>query len=372
MPAHLRRFLGALFAISLLICVASTPAEAAVPQCSNGVDDDGDHRIDFYEPVPTRVYRVAASAPPDPGCRSSSDTSEGCPGLDNVPIRGTRSAWWQTDAPLANFGTEKAVCNAAWTPKIDLSFVPQGFALVGDGTAYLSGYRCTAPAPGATCADEHSQSYPERCEIQHVNPLTGRTVTLSRLIPGCRHGGGIATIGGRIWLADTHKLIALDSFDDETPRAIKLEGLNGSFLVEGTAGSLHIGHWREEPRNSTLYKFSAGTLERKLAAGSQQRVLRVTADESDNDDQQGRPRSLPPGAQGADFDSAGRLWVSSSTASEGELIVGSRTREFGPGSEEIEYASDGSLWAVFEAGSRKYPSPFLPLILRFDPGFRGG
>jgi len=53
----------------------------------------------------------------------------------------------------------------------------------------------------------------------------------------------------------------------------------------------------------------------------------------------------------------------------GVLSVGltNRTRYgFGPGSEEIQFANDGTLWAVFEAGSSRFPNPFFPVIARFD------
>lgn len=83
---------------------------------------------------------------------------------------------------------------------------------------------------------------------------------------------------------------------------------------------------------------------------------------------------IPLDTQGADFN-GGALWAATSTSKWGKLEIqwGKPNREthaFGPGVEEIQFAGD-CLWAVFEAGSLKYPDPSFPVVAGFDPGLFG-
>lgn len=310
------------------------------PACADGIDNDGDGLTDLA----------------DPGCESVADDDETdpppvCNGLTTAEVKGPFPPTYRGLPPLARFPNDKAACEAVWVPSLDAGFVPQGLALPGDGTALVSGY--------IWLGDEDEES----CRIMRIDLATG--VTLAQRAFGrnqCRHGGGIAIDPiGRIWLADTHVLILLEGGIHSNPRPIALKGgLNGSFLIEKPWG-LSIG----DNDSARLYTYSYEQLDTALQRPDPQ----ITA--------RSRPStSLPRRPQGGDFDGEGTLWVSSSTARCGKLSKSADSLRFGPGlgfgpgAEEIEFDFvEGSLWAVFEAGTKKYVKrPFFPLIARFSAG----
>lgn len=85
---------------------------------------------------------------------------------------------------------------------------------------------------------------------------------------------------------------------------------------------------------------------------------------------------LPTHAQGGAFDAAGRLWVSRSTGSFGELVrldpvsgaVQARYK-MPAGLEDLSFDAQGRLWTLSEAGSRRWNTwaTFFPLVFAFDP-----
>jgi streptogramin lyase len=86
---------------------------------------------------------------------------------------------------------------------------------------------------------------------------------------------------------------------------------------------------------------------------------------------------MPVRVQGAAFDPAGRLWVTRSSGSFGELVevklesgaIGARFA-FPVGTEDIGFDADGRLWAVSEAGSKRWLSwsTFFPVVFQVDMG----
>jgi hypothetical protein len=258
---------------------------------------------------------------------------------------------------------DNAACEAVWVPTVlppwpnDQGFVPQGLAVSG-GTALVSGYMF----PGF------------RCRIVGVNLETGASTGTYDLPTYCRHAGGISIDGaGRIWISDTRqvgsdeigKLILLrnpaDLFSGD-PRPIFSEieiGLKGSFLVDSGA-NLWIGNYTKTGPGS-IYKFpiSSYLLPRVLA----RQPIELAASTG--------LRSVPRKTQGASFNGTA-LWASSSTSTWGELRAGaSGVKAFGPGTEEILF-SGGCLWAVFEAGSKRWPTKSFTVVARFDPGLITG
>ena len=179
-----------------------------------------------------------------------------------------------------------------------------------------------------------------------------------------RTGGVAVDPKGHIWIADTRKLVFLRGIHDNQPRTLKLKSpdtlksspLEAAFLTESPSGRIHLGDWGQKgtPR---LWEFKWKTLYQRLAKKTGLRP---------GDSEAHVP--IPQDAQGAAYTPGGRLWVARSTSTWGKLRTPSKTLGFGPGVEEIEFAADGSLWAVFEAGSKKFPGPkpFLPIIARFD------
>jgi streptogramin lyase len=81
--------------------------------------------------------------------------------------------------------------------------------------------------------------------------------------------------------------------------------------------------------------------------------------------------------QGAAFDAAGRLWITRRGSTFGELQrldpgSGAVVEQFAmpAGVEDISFDPQGGLWAVGEAGSRRWLSwaTFFPVVFRLEPG----
>ena len=91
--------------------------------------------------------------------------------------------------------------------------------------------------------------------------------------------------------------------------------------------------------------------------------------------------SLPTDAQGAAFDRDGALWVARSDIEWGLLerrdpVTGDLVRRHivAPATEGIAFDQQGRLWAVSEAGAKRFYThpvgallPFTPLIYALDP-----
>ncbi len=266
----------------------------------------------------------------------------------------------------------QAIDRAFWAPGLNSGFVPQGITRVDAGGPFtetrllVSGYSSRG------------------CSVYAVSPFTG-SASNPRTVPGCSHAGGIVNEGDRrVWVADTNVLIEL-SIDrlfgsqagDPVLRRVPLPStdagspltIHGSFVVyNGTsAGSCPcIGIGDNADRRIRWY--SRAYL-RGLSSG---RWLDVR--------QELGQTSTPTGPQGAAYDSAGRLWVTSSdwasspTLGWGRIqrITGSPVatyNNFTPGIEGITPTPDGDFWAVSEAGSMPYAGGrFFPLVFRFRPG----
>jgi streptogramin lyase len=85
--------------------------------------------------------------------------------------------------------------------------------------------------------------------------------------------------------------------------------------------------------------------------------------------------AVPEKSQGAAFDAAGRLWLTRSGGTFGELVSidlasGAVTARYAmpAGIEDISFDDDGQLWAVSEAGSARWSGwpTFFPMVFRLD------
>lgn len=318
-------------------------------QCSVGRDNDGDGRVDLA----------------DPGCASPEDTDEDdpCDGLTTNEVRGTSKPNY-LGVPiheLSRFPNSAAACEAIWAPDLNAHFVPQGLALRGDGSALVSGYIATPNKDN------------EFCHLVQVDLATGTSLAARDFKrTQCKHGGGIAIDDvGRIWIADTPGLLLLNSgVNDQTPQKVNLVGQDGSFLAGGAVGRLEVG----DRNKHVIYAYTYTVLAAAAAASHAGFIAEV------NVSQAVFKRVVAATPQGADFH-LGEFWVASSNATCGKITGGDGFPAggvgFGPGVEEIEFAPDGSLWAVFEAGTIKHTfapdgtfkpnSRSYPLIVRFDP-----
>ena len=288
------------------------------------------------------------------------------------------TAWWgiagQTNA-LEVLGTkpahvlggpsavpnEQAISRMIWAPGIDDGYVPQGIALA-EGAVLMSGYKST---------DTKIDKGP--CRVYKVDPQTGQTSGQFDLPEDCGHAGGLAYIGkGILIAADSRRLYKIDmnmAFrDGHTKNAllgtIKLGGeVKGSFVdFDGT--SIFVGSYEKEERNArgfflplSLFETHAGKTVREDAAI---RELKIAAD-----------------AQGAAFDKAGNLWLTTSGSRHGSLrkidaksgqLLGQY--EMVIGIEDIGFDDQGRLWSVSEAGSLRWSkwTKTFPVLFALDVG----
>lgn len=261
-----------------------------------------------------------------------------------------------TSRALSAVPNAQAMTALIWSPELNQGFVPQGVATFA-GAVYVGAYRSDDPG--------RNQG---PCRLYRIDPTTGAIWGALDLPPACGHAGGL-TRGrpGRLWLADTRVIfeIGLSSGDGAIGavlRSVRLEGaLKGSFAA-GTADALWLGTYSKEP-GARLYKVPFDA------------IAPATEVLSERNATQSVP--LPEMAQGAAFDSAGRLWITRSGAELGELAeidpeTGEVRRRFAmpAGIEGISFDPGGGLWAVSEAGSKRWLgwSTFFPVVFRLDMG----
>jgi hypothetical protein len=243
-----------------------------------------------------------------------------------------------------------------WAPGLDDGFVPQGLTFL-DGAVYVGTYRSEDPGQGRG-----------PCRIFRVDPRSGAITGMLDLPPQCGHAGGLARgRSGRLWVADTRAIFEIgvgnpaDAVIGRVLATVQLDGdLKGSFAAS-TADALWLGTYSREP-GARLYKLPFKMLAAGPAALSERDATAAIA--------------LPTKAQGAAFDPAGRLWVTRSGAVFGELVridleTSAVLHRFAmpAGLEDISFEPGGGLWAISEAGSKRWLAwtTFFPVLFRLRP-----
>ena len=396
---------------------------------STAPDADGDNVTDSRDNCPSTFNPDQADTDGD-GIGDVCDTGgTSCPGGAAVIPRGDAPSYpgTQGTAALPNplidpsaMTNPAALCDALWVPSINGGFVPQGFALEAGGTALVSGYVCDTgqDADGQNadgCLLPAGDAY---CRVLRVDLATAQLTTHLNASgisepdfrnfakKDCSHGGGIAVSdGNHIWLADTRHLLLLNpsllfsqqddpivthckkgkfkpkakkvtKLPNNCARTIELENgvVDGSFVTNGAGvNTLWIG----DNARGKMYEFDYTTLldPGTYKIGTANDAFPLPA-----------ARVIAPHPQGAGFNGSA-LWVASSTSRCGRLtaytapIGPPQIFGFLPGVEEIEFAPSGDLWAVSEAGSRRFwhpkpdpdpsnpPDPLttvFPALARFD------
>lgn len=288
------------------------------------------------------------------------------PGLMGVMLMATPTA---AQAPLGNPPTytdrklgllpsgqvpnHAAILRKIWMPGLDDGFVPQGLSVVA-GSVYVAAYKSPEGAGRGPC------------RLYRLDPTSGKVTGILDLPSKCGHAGGVAKGPlGHLWVADTRDIfeVRLDqpasAAIGKVTRHIQLGGLVKGSYAAGSADALWLGAYETHgaPR---LYKFPWASL--KPTISQEDAAMSVL---------------MPVRVQGAAFDPAGRLWVTRSSGSFGELVevklesgaIGARFA-FPVGTEDIGFDAEGRLWTVSEAGSKRWLSwsTFFPVVFQVDMG----
>jgi hypothetical protein len=242
-----------------------------------------------------------------------------------------------------------------WVPGLDRGWDPQGLAAV-EGSLLVSAYR----------SDRFGVNRGP-CRVFRVDPATGGEIGHFDIPPPCGHAGGLAYAGdGALYIADTHTLFEVDldsAFRNRDPRLRTFPlgpGLKGALAASGR-GEIWIGTY-EEDRPGRIFKYDGSALRALPDRAMLTRDLAAAE------------LVIPSYAQGAAV-SSGKLWISRSEIAWGSLekldLASGLVVERYPvpgGIEGIAFDVEGRLWAVSEAGARRFPGhyPFFPVIFRLD------
>ena len=281
------------------------------------------------------------------------------PACAQAPILGAPPTY-ATPAP-SGVPNEDAIGIRIWAPGLDAGYNPQGLTVI-DGAVFVAAYR--SDARNVTRGP---------CRVFRIDPASGAETGHFDVPSPCGHAGGLAVAGdGRLYLADTHVLFAID-LDDAFAGPPHFRqwplgpGLQGS-LAASDRGAVWIGSY-ETREPGRFFRFDTAVLDR-TEAGAMLMPEQASAS-----------MVIPMNAQGAAFDAAGKLWIARSGLKWGGLVRldpknGRIERSFAfvPGIEGIAFDPAGRMWAASEAGVRHYfdPSPeaaaapFYPLVFSTD------
>lgn len=260
-----------------------------------------------------------------------------------------------TDRQLTAVPNAEAIGRRYWSPGLDEGFVPQGLTVFGD-EVLIAAYRSTDPK---------QNDGPAR--IFRMALADGRVLGSFTLPPAYGHPGGLAMAGDTLYVANSGRLLALALTADaaaepKTTGEWRVDKTMGPSFLACDGDALWFGPFRNygEPM---LHRLPLARL--KSLAGKP-----VNPAEADH------AIPLPLSAQGATFDRQRRLWVSTSAGNRpGGLhridpADGAIPDSFSApgGIEDLGCAPDGKLWAVGEAGSRRWNNwdTFFPLVFEID------
>ncbi|MBE0616025.1 MAG: hypothetical protein IH604_20330 [Burkholderiales bacterium] len=274
--------------------------------------------------------------------------------IADTGIAGSRPAY--SDRAIGTPPNADAMRARMWVPEIDLGYVPQGLTVAG-ASILLATYNSEGVLP--------------RCRLFRIDPrklaVTGRfDMPLS-----CAHAGGLAYAGGkRLFVSDTDRLFEIDldrAFDaagagDAVVRALPLRfPVRGSFLAYSD-GALWIGVYTT-PEAGRIYRVPLAVVE--------------STPESTGLGEEHASASLEVArkSQGAAFDMNGFLWISQSDSQFGTLQkIDAKTgrvlssHEAVAGIEDLGFDAEGMLWAVSEAGARRWRNwpTYYPVLFSID------
>lgn len=274
-------------------------------------------------------------------------------------ILGTKPAY--VDNVPHSFANQQAVTPRIWIPGLDEGWTPQGLALVGRHAV-------------VTAYQDKDDKKP-KCRVFRVELATGKAAGSFDMPEPCKHAGGVTDIGGGFivvadtrqdWRVDLEKAIAAGSAEGATRGMVKLGRGYGSAFTFFDGKDLWNGVWVKEVEASEakIYRVPMAMFDRP-------EPVSITADNALDVTQ------IPPLAQGAALDAQGNLWIAASEGPRKSFLYrvdrrsGAIQASYDMPSriENIAFDRDNRLWAISEAGSRKYHNakdPDFPFIFEID------
>ena len=272
-----------------------------------------------------------------------------------------------TERALTSTPMDGAIRQRHWAPGLNQGYVPQGLTFVR-GTLFVGTYRST-----------EAQTNRGPARIFAVDPNSGAVIGGFDLPAAIGHADGLAATpdGGLLFLADNSR--TLHAFDLPRslqagtaiavgdPRPLEKDPALGSNFLAFDGRLLWFGRYSRDDSAARLIAADPAVL---FGGSSNNNARPFRAAEAV------RSLPLPFHAQGATFDAAGALWISTSNGRMGKLHrIDTRTgavlaqHDAMAGLEDLARGSDGLLWAVGEAGSQRWNSwsTFFPLLFSFDP-----
>ncbi|MGD9806209.1 MAG: hypothetical protein AB7E81_13120 [Hyphomicrobiaceae bacterium] len=274
--------------------------------------------------------------------------------LGKAPTYATRSLGTTGADGLPNAA---AMTRRIWAPELDDGFVPQGLTFV-EGSLYLGAYQSAERATGRG-----------PCRVFRIDAETGGVTAKLDLPASCGHAGGLAKgASGHIWVVDTRTMfeiaptaltVGASNSLGRVVREVPIEPpVKGSFAA-GDGRAIWLGSY-ERDKPGRLYRIPLAAID-GAAVGAGQADTSI---------------ELPSRAQGAAFDRNGDLWITRSGAAFGELLhlnsaTGKTTARYAmpDGIEDVSFDPSGMIWAVSEAGSRRWSNwaTHFPVVFRIDP-----
>ena len=264
------------------------------------------------------------------------------------------------DAPPASLPNSQAITPRIWIPGLDEGWTPQGLTLVGKH-ALVSAY-------------QETDATKPKCRVFRVELATGNIDGSFDMPAPCVHAGGITDIGGGFvvladtrqdWRIDLEKALAAGSGDAAAKGMIKLARGFGSAFTFFDGKDLWNGVFvrQADAADSKVYRLDLGLFDRGVATVDRDVPLEILP--------------VPIFAQGGAFDRQGNLWIAASDGPKVSRLhrvdrktgAALATYEMPSRIENIVFDKDNRLWAISEAGSRKYHNerdPDFPFIFEID------
>jgi sugar lactone lactonase YvrE len=261
---------------------------------------------------------------------------------------------------LSSVPNEQAIIRTIWAPGLEDGYVPQGLTHLAD-TVFVAGYNST-----------DIKVDKEPCRIFSISTTDGKQTGYFDMPEDCGHAGGLVFIGdGMLVVSDTRTLYKIDlaralvskSAQDALISVVKLGGaLKGSFVdFDGT--DLWIGSSEKDATKAKAHRLSLDIFDQFNGKHAIKEDVALST------------IPIPTEANGMAFDAGGTLWLSSSNSKYGAVYrLNAKTGEVQSrfemvvGIEDLGFDADGKLWAVSEAGSRRWSrwSKTYPVIFQID------